>query len=51
MRFVVDTNTIISALFWTGAPAQFLALVREQKHEIYSSQPLLVELAEVLNRP
>jgi uncharacterized protein len=50
MRLVVDTNTIISALFWMGAPAQLLALVREQKHEFFSSQPLLTELAEVLNR-
>lgn len=53
MRLVLDTNVALSALVWRGTPYQLLSAIRRQSESIqlFSSEALLVELAEVLNRP
>lgn len=50
MRLVLDTNVVASALLWSGPPRELLAASREQRAELFTSTPLLVELADVLAR-
>jgi putative PIN family toxin of toxin-antitoxin system len=50
MKVVLDTNTVISGLFWKGAPRQLLDLARDGLIALFASPQLLAELAEVLNR-
>ena len=51
MKVVLDTNTIISGLFWRSNPHRILELIREQQLTGYTSQALLDELLDVLRRP
>lgn len=53
MRWVLDTNVAISALVWRGTPYRLLQAIRRQPEtlQIYSSEALLTELADVLVRP
>jgi len=51
MRLVLDTNTIISALLWKGAPHGLLATARERRATtLHTSAKLLAELVDVLSR-
>ena len=50
MRVVIDTNVLISAIFWTGKPKQLLNHVRRQKITFVTSNQLLDELREILVR-
>lgn len=50
MNIVLDTNTVISAMFWKGAPRQVLDLARSGKYTLFTSSDLLAELANVLGR-
>lgn len=53
MRWVLDTNIAVSALVWRGTPYRLLQHVRlhSDSVQLYSSEKLLRELAEVLARP
>lgn len=51
MRAVLDTNTIISGLFWSGSPRRVLRAAESQDLTITTSPPLLGELLRVLNYP
>ena len=48
MRVVIDTNVLISAIFWTGKPKQILNKVRRAEILFLTSGILLEELREVL---
>lgn len=50
MRVVIDTNVLISAIFWTGKPKQLLNRVRHQEITFVTSNDLLNELKEILIR-
>ena len=50
MRIVIDTNVLISAIFWTGKPKQLLNYVRRQKITFVTSNQLLDELRQILVR-
>ena len=51
-KVIVDTNIWVSALINPfGPPARIRNLWKEDKFDLIISQPLLVELVEVLNRP
>ncbi len=50
MRAVVDTNVLISALLWHGAPHQLLERARGGELVLITSPVLLAELAEVISR-
>lgn len=50
MRVVIDTNVLISAIFWTGKPKQLLNQVRLGRLTFLTSEILLAELREVLTR-
>jgi putative PIN family toxin of toxin-antitoxin system len=50
MKVVLDTNTVISGLFWSGAPRQVLDLARDGLISLFTTPELLAELADVLGR-
>ncbi|MFM9972262.1 MAG: putative toxin-antitoxin system toxin component, PIN family [Burkholderiales bacterium] len=50
MRLVLDTNTIVSGLLWGNAPGRLLDAALEERIEIFTTQTLLIELADVLPR-
>jgi putative PIN family toxin of toxin-antitoxin system len=51
MRVVLDTNTVISGIFWGGHPRTILQMARSGAIAICTSQSLLDELIDVLSRP
>lgn len=48
MRLVLDTNILISALFWDGNERKLLRLCRKKKHQLIVSPQTLDELSRVL---
>jgi len=51
MRLVLDTNTVISALFWKGAPHRLITAARDNRRiAFYTTARLLAELADVVGR-
>jgi putative PIN family toxin of toxin-antitoxin system len=51
IRAVLDTNVVLSGLFWHGTPHALIDRVREGTLIFISSPALLAELAEVIARP
>ena len=51
MRVVLDTNTALSGLLWSGTPARLIEAAEAGKVELASSTALLAELQGVLSRP
>jgi len=50
VRVVADTNTVVSAFLWGGAPADILTAAREQRLTLFTSAALIAELEDVLAR-
>jgi len=50
VRVVLDTNVVASALVWGGVPHQLLQAARAKRLHLFTSTPLLIELADVLAR-
>jgi len=50
VRVVIDTNVLISAIFWTGKPKQILNKVRREEIIFLTSEFILGELKKVLAR-
>ena len=50
MRVVLDTNILVSGLLWSGPPRQVLGAARRDEIQLFTTQILLDELAEVLGR-
>jgi uncharacterized protein len=50
VRGVADTNTVVSAFLWGGAPADVLTAAREQRLTLFTSATLIAELEDVLAR-
>jgi putative PIN family toxin of toxin-antitoxin system len=50
VRIVVDTNTVISGLLWSGPPQQLINAARAKRITLFSSVALIAEFAEVIVR-
>jgi len=53
LRVVLDTNVLISGIFFSGPPARILQAWREARFELLLSRPILEEyqrVTDVLNR-
>jgi hypothetical protein len=50
MRLVLDTNVVASGLLWGGAPRVLLTAGRERRVALFTSPPLMRELADILLR-
>ncbi|GAA4339107.1 putative toxin-antitoxin system toxin component, PIN family [Pigmentiphaga soli] len=47
-RWVVDTNVLVSAFLWEGVPGRVIELAGEKEIQLFTSRPLLNELAATL---
>ncbi len=50
-KIVMDTNTLVSAIGWTGPPQRLLEACLQGRLLLYVSPPILDELVNVLSRP
>lgn len=50
LRVVADTNVIVSAMLWEGIPGKLIAAARDEEIQLFTSQALLAELADVMAR-
>ena len=50
MRLVLDTNVVISGLLWFGSPRRVFDLVEIGRASLFTSEELLNELEDALNR-
>ncbi len=50
MRFVLDTNVVVSAVIWGGLPFRLLQAATDGDIELYTSPALVAELRTVLSR-
>lgn len=50
LRAVADTNVVVSALLWRGAPHRLFGRIEPELLQLYSSRALLSELEGVLVR-
>jgi uncharacterized protein len=50
-RLVLDTNVVVSALFWNGKPLELMALAAEKRVRLYANAALLSELQVTLAKP
>ncbi len=50
MRYVLDTNVVLSGLLWGGTPGKLLQAARQHKIELFTSKPLLNELLRILHK-
>ena len=48
MRVVLDTNVLISALFWNGNERELLLACKKRKHQLIVSPGIIEELDRVL---
>ena len=50
---MLDTNVVLSATVWRGAPYRLLQAIRQKPEvvQLFSSEALLAEIADVLARP
>ena len=50
MKIVLDTNIIISGLFWSGTPKKILELLDEKKIDAFATSDTLEEYEEIIER-
>ncbi|MBW7879156.1 MAG: putative toxin-antitoxin system toxin component, PIN family, partial [Anaerolineae bacterium] len=50
VRIVFDTNVVVSGLLWSGAPRQALRFAAGKRIAAITSEALVDELRDVLNR-
>ena len=50
MRLILDTNVVISGFVWGGKPGRLLNMGQEGEIKLFTSEPLLDELADVCFR-
>ncbi|MBF0433078.1 MAG: putative toxin-antitoxin system toxin component, PIN family [Fibrobacteria bacterium] len=48
MRIVLDTNVLVSGIFWGGMPYQILELWAKQKIEVFVTPEILLEYNDVM---
>ena len=51
MLLVIDTNVLLSGLFWRGPPHELLGKARDGSVDLVFSPALIQELADVIARP
>jgi hypothetical protein len=50
VRIVLDTNVLISGIFWSGTPSKILVSWINDKYKVLTTQPILEEYSNVLSR-
>lgn len=50
MNVVVDTNVLISGIFWSGSPRKFLSLVFRQDIKPYATIDMMAEYCRIIDK-
>lgn len=50
MRVVIDTNVVISGIFFGGPPAKVLEAVLDEQYQVILSEEIIKEYFEILHR-
>lgn len=50
MKLVIDTNVLISGIFWKGPPNRIVSHWLKDSFEVFISESILTEYEKVLNR-
>lgn len=50
VRWVLDTNILVSAFLWEGTPGRLIELAGEKEVQLFTSRALLDELAATLGK-
>ncbi|MBW4644505.1 MAG: putative toxin-antitoxin system toxin component, PIN family [Goleter apudmare HA4340-LM2] len=50
MRVVLDVNVWVSGLLWGGVPGRIFDLAQAKQIDIFISEPILVDVEEILRR-
>ena len=48
LKVVLDTNVLVSSIFWGGASYKIVKLASKRKIQVYTSNPIIRELIRVL---
>lgn len=51
LKLVLDTFTIISALFWDGKESELLNIIEDKDLDIYITKEIIDEIEDVISRP
>jgi putative PIN family toxin of toxin-antitoxin system len=51
VRYVLDTNVVLSGLLWNGPTRQLFVAAQQGAIELLTSEELIAELRDVLRRP
>ena len=51
MKVVIDTNVWLSALLWGGQPNLIIQLIEQKQIQAISSENILTELTDILQKP
>jgi uncharacterized protein len=51
MKVVIDTNVWLSALLWGGQPSLIIDLIEQKQIQAISSENILTELTDILQKP
>ena len=51
IRVVIDTNVWLSALLWGGQPSLIIELIEQKQIQAISSENILTELTDILQKP
>ena len=51
MRVVIDTNVWLSALLWGGQPSLIIQMIEKKQIQAISSENILTELTDILQKP
>ena len=51
IRVVIDTNVWLSALLWSGQPSLIIELIEQKQIQAISSENILTELTDILQKP
>ena len=50
MNVVIDTNVLISGIFWNGSPRRFLSLVFRQDIKPYATIDMMAEYCRIIDK-
>lgn len=50
MNVVIDTNVLISGIFWNGSPRKFLSLVFRQDIKPYATIDMMTEYCRIIDK-
>jgi putative PIN family toxin of toxin-antitoxin system len=50
VRIVLDTNVLVSGIFWSGVPFKILEYWIQEKYKALITEPILLEYEATLNR-